>query len=147
MDTKQLLQVLEDKCIDADLDNLADAEPVWIEAIIGSFEDFQDSYQDYQAEIPEDILKKMHGFLKSADHDMEYITNYGKHSRDLIRVYMAAANNQLARFAGELLENHRNQATKLVQDMAETWMIDCIGYKLDMLEGQGEDAAMARMDR
>jgi hypothetical protein len=54
MDTKQLYDVLIDNNIELDMDSVADAETAWIEAIIGSFEDWQDTHQDYEAEIPEE---------------------------------------------------------------------------------------------
>jgi hypothetical protein len=138
MDTKELLAVLEDNNIDLDQDDRSDAESAWIEAMIASWDDFQDTWLDYAEAIPDEELKKMHGFLKSADHDMEYVSSY-KHSRDLIRVYMAAANNNLARFASFILENHREQVTRLVEDNSDMWMADCIGYKSDCMEGQRED--------
>jgi hypothetical protein len=146
MDTKQLHQVLADHNIELDMDSVADAETAWIEAIIASFEDWQDTRQDYEAEIPEEKQKQMHAWMASADHDFEYISRYG-HDRGLIQVYVAAANNQMTRWANAYLENHRAQVTKLVEEMSDTWMADCMGYDIDMNEGRSEDAAMFRADR
>jgi hypothetical protein len=146
MDTKQLYDKLIESNISMDMDSVADAEPVWIEAIIASFEDWQDTHQDYYAEIPEEKQKKMHAWVASADHDLEYISRYGN-DRGLIHAYIAAANSNMARWANACLENHREQVTKLVEQVSDTWMADCIGYDVDMNEGRSEDAAMFRADR
>jgi hypothetical protein len=146
MDTKQLHQTLVDNNIELDMDSVGDAETAWIEAIIGSFEDWQDTHQDYEAEIPQEKQKQMHEWLRSADHDLDYASRYG-HDRGLIQVYVAAANNQMTRYANVKSENHRKQVTRLVEEMSDTWMADCIGYDVDMNEGRSEDAAMFRADR
>jgi hypothetical protein len=138
MDTKELLAVLEDNNIDLDPDDRADAESAWIEAMIASWDDFQDTWLDYAEAIPDDKLKQMHDWLKSADHDLEYITSYGR-DRGLIQVYAAAANNQMARLGNAFIENHRAQVTRLVEDNSDMWMADCIGYKSECMEGMRED--------
>ena len=45
----------------------------------------------------------------------------------------------MSRAALILVNNHRAQVEKLVEDMSDTWMGDCIGLKADYEEGARED--------
>ena len=142
MDTKQLLEVLEDNNIALDPDDLGDAESAWIEAMIKSWDDFQDTWLDYAEAISDEDLKKMHKYLADSDHDLEYVgaSLWGSGiSRTTSHVFSEAFHMYLSRAALILVNNHRAQVEKLVEDMSDTWMGDCIGLKSDYEEGARED--------
>jgi hypothetical protein len=148
MDTKQLHDVLIDNNIELDMDNVADAEQVWIKAIFENKEDFADTFADYFAEMAAEKIADT-GFELAAGY--EYIkkittTSAGSHE-GIAGSYIAGAALKFTHAATSIALNHATQITKLVEDNSDQWMADCIGYHFDMQEGQKEDAAEFRADR
>jgi hypothetical protein len=145
MDTKQLHDVLIDNNIELDMDNVADAEQVWIQAIFENEEDFADTFADYFAEMAAE---------KIADIRLELAAGYGyikkitvSNHDGIAGSYIAGAALKFTHAATSIALNHATQITKLVSSMSDTWMADCMGYDIDMNEGRSEDAAMFRADR
>jgi hypothetical protein len=145
MDTKQLHDVLIDNNIELDMDNVADAEQVWIQAIFENEEDFADTFADYFAEMAAE---------KIADIRLELAAGYGyikkitvSNHDGIAGSYIAGAALKFTHAATAIALNHAAQITKLVEEMSDTWMADCMGYDIDMNEGRSEDAAMFRADR
>jgi hypothetical protein len=148
MDTKQLHQVLVDNKIDLDMDSVADAEQVWIQAIFESEEDFADTCADYMAEMPVKDFAEIGRKLASGYKDITAIvdTHIGK-SEMLTAAWASSMAQNFTRAASIMARNHADQITKMVEEMSDTWLADCIGYSIDMEEGQREDAAMFRAER
>jgi uncharacterized membrane-anchored protein YjiN (DUF445 family) len=148
MDTKQLYDVLVDNKIDLDMDSVADAEQVWIQAIFESEEDFADTCADYMAEMSDKDFAEIGRKLAAGYKDITAIvdTHIGK-SEMLTAAWASSMAQNFTRAASIMARNHADQITKLVKDNADQWMADCIGYSVDMEEGQREDAAMFRADR
>jgi hypothetical protein len=148
MDTKQLLEVLQDKEIGLDMDNVKDAEGVWIQAIFDNAEDFIETYADYLAEMPEKDLAEIGRKLASGYKDItDIVDGHIGNSIMLTSTWAGSMTQAFVRAASIMARNHAEQITKLVADNADQWMADCIGYSIDMLEGQREDAEMFRRDR
>jgi hypothetical protein len=148
MNTQELYYVLSDAGIGFDMDNVRDAEPVWIQAIFENAEDFAETYADYLAEMPEKDLAEIGRKLASGYKDITDIVdgNIGK-SIMLTSTWAGSMTQAFVRAASIMARNHAHQVTKLVEDNSDQWMADCIGYHVDMQEGVSEDAAMFRADR
>jgi hypothetical protein len=145
MDTKALHDALLTAEVGFDMDNVADAEQVWIQAIFESEEDFADTFADYMAEMPVKEFAEIGRKLAAGYKDITAIvdTHIGK-SEMLTATWAGSMTQQFTRAASIMARNHADQITKLVEEMSDTWMADCIGYSVDMEEGQREDAAMFR---
>jgi hypothetical protein len=148
MDTKQLYDVLIEKGIGVDMDNVADAEVVWIQAIFENEEDFADSCFDYMSDMSVKDFAEIGRKLASGYKDLTDIvdTHIGK-SDMLTATWAGSMTQQFTRAASIMARNHGDQITKLVEDNSDTWMADCMGYSFDLEEGGREDAAMFRADR
>jgi uncharacterized membrane-anchored protein YjiN (DUF445 family) len=148
MDTKALHQVLVDNKIDLDMDSVADAEPIWIQAIFESEEDFADTCADYLAEMPVKDFAEIGYKMADGYKDITAIvdTHIGK-SEMLTATWASSMAQNFTRAASIMARNHADQITKMVEDNADQWMADCIGYDIDMNEGRSEDAAMFRAER
>jgi hypothetical protein len=148
MDTKALHDALLTAEVGFDMDNVADAELVWIQAIFESEEDFADTCADYLAEMPVKEFAEIGRKLAAGYKDLTDIvdTHIGK-SEMLTATWAGSMTQQFTRAASIMARNHADQITKLVELSSDDWMADCIGYSVDMEEGQREDAAMFRAER
>jgi hypothetical protein len=145
MDTKALHDALIEAKLDLDMDSVVDAEPIWIQAIFESKEDFADTCADYMAEMSDKDFAEIGRKLASGYKDITAIvdTHIGK-SEMLTATWAGSMTQQFTRAASIMARNHADQITKLVELSSDDWMADCIGYSIDMEEGQREDAAMFR---
>jgi hypothetical protein len=148
MDTKQLYDVLVDNKIGLDMDSVADAEQVWIQAIFESKEDFADTFADYVAEMPVKDFAEIGYKMADGYKDITAIvdTHIGK-SEMLTAAWASSMAQNFTRAASIMARNHADQIAKMVGDNADQWMADCIGYSFDLEEGGREDAIMFRADR
>lgn len=136
MDTKQLFDALNSAGVTPHEDNMKAAEEVWIDALMTSERDFLETFYDYLEEMDErDYHRVTLGLLEAsrALHTLGSRTNLGSQGD-----WAALFSYNATRAANHILENHRNQVTKFVEQYSLGWIQDCAGYQRDMDKYEGE---------
>jgi hypothetical protein len=136
-DTKTLYDWANEAKLDfKDEDGYHDACQVWIDAWMQSPEDLQDYWLDW---IIEDMgkAKLTLDYMGKAHDDSEYISS--RRDSALTPVYACSLTQNLAFFGKGLYQIILTQMSAYVEERAEEWWADCVGYAGDMEAGARED--------
>ena len=145
IDTKTLHDILVDEGIRFNMDDVDDARSAWLLAIMKNEQLFSECFMDFICEMDQGTIEMLAAEAVAVESRLEFITKLGSDQEfGLAGTYVNSVSLSKLYIADKIINNHRACVSKMVDQYAEDWMADCIGYNADMMEGAREDYEYSR---